>query len=349
MTTKFHIMDVTLRDGGYVFNFQYTPELITNIVSCLAESGLEYIEIGHGVSIGAQENNIPTTIGDEEFAKTAYEVKENSKIGMIALPAMATLDQIKKLVPHLDFIRVGINIDAIHNHIDYLKTCKQLGLQVFVQMIRSTALPTTRILNGAKQAESAGVDVIYLVDSAGRFLPDETFDTIEQLTQKIKTPIGFHGHNHLGLANANALAALKAGAQWIDASLLGAGRGAGNVQLEALLIALEKMGLDHGLNTQSLINFAEILVRPLSSEIRGIYRHDLMAARAGVDLYPLDVYQSLARELECELWDIAEAIRQIPNVVEVNPEHIRLVIVRLGKKPKDVFKNLGWTLPEDYS
>ena len=342
-----HIMDVTLRDGSYMTHFQITCDQAANIASCLDEAGLQYIEIGHGISVGAKEYGISSISHDVEYAKSVANVVRRAKIGMLALPHIATIEQMEPLAPYLDFIRIGTNIDNVRECSKFIKQCRSFDLEIFFQMIRSSSFSVSKITYAAQQVEEMDVDVIYVVDTAGRLLPDETKNCITHLKEKIKKPIGFHAHNHLGLALANSLAAIDAGCDWVDASLLGMGRGAGNAQLEALLILLEKKNIDHTIDLKQILNFTEILVRPLSPDIKGLHAHDLMAARAGVDLYPFEVYLSLARELGCEIWDIAEEIRKIPNVVELTLEHMGLIISRRGKDPEKVMKNLGWTRPKD--
>ncbi|WP_455477515.1 hypothetical protein [Bartonella sp. B41] len=90
----------------------------------------------------------------------------------------------------------------------------------------------------AIEAVNCGANIFYLADSNGSLLPD----TIRKLVQKIKsiTPleVGFHVHDDLGMAMANSIAAVEAGANFIDSSLMGMGKGTGNLTLELWLALL---------------------------------------------------------------------------------------------------------------
>lgn len=74
----------------------------------------------------------------------------------------------------------------------------------------------------------------------------------------LKIPVGFHAHNNLGMAVANSIAALEAGAKILDATARGFGAGAGNTQLEVLIAVLEKMGFVTGINLYKMLDAAEI-------------------------------------------------------------------------------------------
>ena len=331
-----HILDCTLRDGSYVIGFQFTCEQVENIVGCLAACGLEWIELGHGQALGS-----PAKETDLDYAKVARKAASKTKIGMLADARATKLEQLDPLKPYLDFIRIGVNVNKTHEAIPMIHHAKSLGFIVSVQMYRSSALPPPQVLEQAQAIDDLGVDVIYFVDTSGRLLPPQVTEHIQLLKSSLKTPIGFHGHDHLGLALANSLAAIQAGCDWVDATLMGMGRDAGNTQLEALVIALEKMGYPHSIDIKSLMTTAEALIAPLSPEIRGIKVKDLMASRLGMDLYPYELYVRLAAELGCEVWDVVEALRKIPNLIHINVPTLTAVIKELGGNVNQVLKNLG--------
>src|SRR5699024_715597 len=83
-------------------------------------------------------------------------------------------------------------------------------------------------------------DVLYLVDSYGGSFPHEVKRVAEQLKPRLDCQLGFHGHNNLETALTNTLAALKAGVEYVDGTILGMGRGAGNLKTELLLTVLSK-------------------------------------------------------------------------------------------------------------
>lgn len=102
-----------------------------------------------------------------------------------------------------------------------------------------------RLVEEALKMESYGADAVYATDSAGAMLPIDVTEKISALKKNLKIPIGHHSHNNLGLAMANSLAAIEAGATYIDGSLSGLGAGAGNTSTETLVGVLNRMNIDH--------------------------------------------------------------------------------------------------------
>lgn len=93
-----------------------------------------------------------------------------------------------------------------------------------------------------KRARDVGVRIVYVVDTTGTFLPEDARRYVEALRGASDVSVGFHGHNNLAMAVANTLEAFDAGADFLDGTLMGFGRGAGNCQIECLVAALQRRG-----------------------------------------------------------------------------------------------------------
>ncbi len=112
--------------------------------------------------------------------------------------------------------------------------------------------------------ESYGCDCVYVVDSAGAMLPPDAAARVAALKGALRTAaVGFHAHNNLGLGVGNTLAALEAGADWVDGTLRGLGAGAGNAATELLAAVLDRMGLNPGVDVFRLLAAAEFVVAPM--------------------------------------------------------------------------------------
>jgi len=107
-------------------------------------------------------------------------------------------------------------------------------------------------------------------------LPDEVAEYVRVLGNGLDAEIGFHGHNNLLLANANSLAAVKAGASVVDTTLLGMGRGGGNAQTETMLVVLEKAGFPTGINPLDVSKIAERYVSPKPARLKGANELELI-------------------------------------------------------------------------
>lgn len=83
------VLDTTVRDGSYAVNFQYTDDDVRRIVGDLDAAGIPYIEIGHGVTIGAAAAQGPAAHTDEEYFRAARSVVRNARLGAVIVPALA--------------------------------------------------------------------------------------------------------------------------------------------------------------------------------------------------------------------------------------------------------------------
>jgi hypothetical protein len=111
--------------------------------------------------------------------------------------------------------------------------------------------------------EDYGVDVLCVVDSAGGMMPGDLERYFGAIRRRSEIPLGFHGHNNLGLAMAHTLKAVELGAAVVDSSLQGLGRSSGNAPTEQLLVALARMGRDTGIDPIAVMDIGAKYIRPL--------------------------------------------------------------------------------------
>src|SRR5690625_5714039 len=132
--------------------------------------------------------------------------------------------------------------------------------------------PTRVLVEQAKKFAEDGAEIVYLVDSAGALLPFEVTEKIKALKNELSIEIGFHGHNNLSLAMANTLAAVEAGATYVDGSLRALGAGSGNTQTEVMVAVFERYGYETGINLYDVMDVANNVVAsymPRPQEITG--------------------------------------------------------------------------------
>jgi 4-hydroxy 2-oxovalerate aldolase len=139
---------------------------------------------------------------------------------------------------------------------------KEMGLEAVGFLMMSHMRPPELLAEQALLMESYGADCVYVVDSAGALLPEGAAARVRALKQALKIQVGFHAHNNLGLAIGNTLAAVEAGADQVDGCLRGLGAGAGNAATELIAAALDKLGLNPGVDVFQLLDAAEFVVAP---------------------------------------------------------------------------------------
>lgn len=127
-----------------------------------------------------------------------------------------------------------------------------------------------------------GAQAVCLFDSAGHFLPRDVAARVAAITAAVDVPVAFHGHNNLGMAVANSVAAVEAGARVIDACARGFGAGAGNTQLEVLVAVLERLGHPTGIDLRLLADAADLAEQTLMPAPPTIDSASLASGLAGV-------------------------------------------------------------------
>lgn len=276
------LLECTLRDGSYVLDFQFTEADTESIGGALDHAGFPYIEVGHGVGLGASEQgkNVAAAT-DIEYMQAAARSIKRGKWGMFCIPGVAKLDHLRQAADAgMDFVRIGTDLGKIDTSAPFIDLARSLGMEVFANFMKSYALAPADFGKLAAKSANFGSQLVYLVDSAGGMLPNEIRGYIHATRAEAPgVALGFHGHNNLGLAVANSLVCAEEGVEMIDTSLQGFGRSAGNTPTEQLLGALDRAGFTSELNLIEVMHMGETLVRPLI-ERRGLSSLDMTAGLA---------------------------------------------------------------------
>jgi 4-hydroxy 2-oxovalerate aldolase len=169
------ILECTLRDGSYVIDFQFTQADTESIGSALDNAGFPYIEVGHGIGLGATEQgkNVAAAT-DLEYMQAAARSIKKGKWGMFCIPGIATLDQVRAAADQgMDFIRIGTEVTRTDSSAPFIDLARSLGMEVFANFMKSYALDPTGFGRLAARSAGFGAQLVYLVDSAGGMLPSE--------------------------------------------------------------------------------------------------------------------------------------------------------------------------------
>ncbi|PCI42156.1 MAG: hypothetical protein COB46_01190 [Rhodospirillaceae bacterium] len=236
-----HVLDTTLRDGNYVIDFNFTADDVEKIVRGLDCSGLPLIEVGHGLGINASSVCSPAAETDIAYIEAARKGVQKAKIAMFCIPGIAKLQDLKAcLKAGLDVVRIGVDIDNYSHAEKYVEEARKHGVEVFVNLMKVYTEPPSGLLEISKNIQAYGASVLYLADSAGCMLPQEVEKYVNSVRTGCSIPVGFHAHNNLGLGMANALAAVDAGATYIDTTLMGMGRSSGNPPTETFVALMQR-------------------------------------------------------------------------------------------------------------
>lgn len=246
-------LDTTVRDGSYAFNFNYSCEDILKITRLLKKSGVSYIEIGNGVSVGAEYPDAKHS--DCEYIECLQEeMGGQASFGAIYIPEVSDMGILKYCKSMgLKFIRIGEVSNEIDNVLPYIEEIKKIGFQkVFLQVIKTNLVSPQEMGRLAKRAEEYGTDVIYIVDSNGVMTPHEVAAYLYEIKKQSGLKAGFHGHDNCGCALINSYEFIKCGGDFVDVTLAGIGRGPGNTRFEDLLQLMRKEGCHTGIDIHGI-------------------------------------------------------------------------------------------------
>ncbi len=274
------ILDVTLRDGSYLIDFQFTAEDTATIAAALESIGFRWIEVGHGLGLNAsQAGKGMAAATDEEYMEASAEALADAKWGMFFIPGIGRHEDIRLAAKYgMSFIRIGTNVTEAAQAEPYIALAKELGLVVSYNAMKSYAVTPAEFGNVVAQVQHWGADIACLVDSAGSMDPDSVAAYLRGAKAESSSRLGFHGHDNLSLAMANTLRAIEEGAVLVDSSLQGMGRSAGNTVTEVLVAILQRRGSMRHIDLKAAMDVGQGLIQPLLGK-RGV---DPMAVTGGL-------------------------------------------------------------------
>jgi 4-hydroxy 2-oxovalerate aldolase len=292
---KLHVIDTTLRDGSHAVSHSYTVEQVTAIAAGLDEAGVDLIELSHGDGITGSTYNYGFSGVDEKvLIEAASGVVKNAKLTILLLPGIGTIEDLKVFKElGAGAVRVATHVTEADISAQHIAAAKDMDMMAVGFLMMVHMAEPEKIVEQALLMESYGADYINLADSAGHLLPEEVAVRVKAVADAVKIPVGFHAHNNLSLAVANTLAAIDAGASYVDATLRGIGAGAGNTQLEVLAGVLDRKGIENDLDFYKLMDIAEDVVEPIMQRPQVIRTGPLMLGYAGVySSFLLHVYRA---------------------------------------------------------
>jgi 4-hydroxy-2-oxovalerate/4-hydroxy-2-oxohexanoate aldolase len=249
-------------------------------------AGMPLIEVTHGDGLGGASVNYGFPAhSDEEYLKAVVPKMKNAKISALLLPGIGTVDHLKMARDcGVSTIRVATHCTEADVSEQHIGMAAKMEMDTVGFLMMAHMVSPEKILEQAKLMVSYGANCIYATDSAGYMLPDDVTARIGLLRAELpkEVEIGFHGHHNMGMAIANSLAAIEAGASRIDGSVAGLGAGAGNTPLEVFCAVLDRMGVETGVDLYKIMDVAEDLIVPIMDQPIRVDRNALTLGYAGV-------------------------------------------------------------------
>jgi 4-hydroxy 2-oxovalerate aldolase len=272
------LYDVTLRDGNHALRHSLNSQFVKQYCQLAEESQVWAIEVGHGNGLGASSFLVgKSEYSDFDLISQARQSLNKVLLGVHAIPGFATLK--KDLIPAVnlgvDIFRIATHVteaDTAEKHIEYLAS---QNLLVHGVLMMSHMIDEDKLIDQVRLMKKYGATAVILMDSAGYFLPQDVSNRVDRIKQNLDIQVGFHAHNNLGSAVANAMSAINAGASLVDGASMGLGAGAGNAQLENIVATFNRSGkieveLNNFLRMSEIVenNYPDQLPRPNSSSVQ---------------------------------------------------------------------------------
>ena len=246
------ILDCTLRDGGYYNNWCFSRELVDAYLAAMGKSGVDLVEIGFRNF--PQDNFLgPYAYSTESFLKT-LTIPESITLGVM-IDAKTVLSRGEVVEAAIDelfipasqsvvkLVRVAAHFTEVEQCQPVVARLKELGYIVGLNMMQAAGKPAEQITALSQQVDSwQAVDMLYFADSFGSMDFAEVTRVTEAMQAGWPGELGIHTHNNKSMAVQNTLHAISLGINYLDATVLGMGRGAGNAELEILLCELMHSG-----------------------------------------------------------------------------------------------------------
>lgn len=245
---KFNILDCTFRDGGYYNRWNFPHNVVQNQINICSKLKIEYLEIGF------RFYNLDNTFGDNASSSIDYiksfKIPNNLKISVMSNASDLILAhkkrQLHKLYPgkktdnHVDLVRIACHFNEFSKLKNIIKLLIKNEYNIGLNLMQISNYTLDEIYSFIDFCNNNLISICYFADSLGSLDNSRTKLIANLFKKESKIPFGVHLHDNLGLALSNSIVAVKNGAQYVDASVTGMGRGPGNTILEELIIEREK-------------------------------------------------------------------------------------------------------------
>ena len=243
-----NLLDCTLRDGGYNNNWDFSQKLVNEYLKTMSKVGIKYVELGFRSFLSStfrgsnwyttdsyiNSLKIPTNLKIVVMVNASQIINQKNLINSINL----LFNQKKK--SKVDLVRIASHFSEIDKTLIIVKQLKKLGYEVAVNLMQISEQNDEKILNISKKLSLSPVDIVYFADSLGSMKYPQIDKVIRNIKFYWKGPLGVHMHNNLNQGLLNNIHCLNKKIEWIDSTIMGMGRGAGNAATEYFLIEYKK-------------------------------------------------------------------------------------------------------------
>ena len=237
------VVDATIRDGGLCNNFRFDDKFIKDLYQANVKAGVDYMEFGYKASkeiFNEDDFGKWKFCNDSDIRKIVGDNKTGLKIAVMA--DVGRTDFQKDIIPKkdspIDLVRIATYINTIPAAVEMIENCAKKGYETTINIMAVSKANTDDVKTALDILGQSPVNAFYIVDSYGALYPEQSRKLANlycEYADKYGKSVGIHAHNNQQLAFANTIEAMTQGVSYLDATVDGMGRGAGNCALELLL------------------------------------------------------------------------------------------------------------------
>ncbi|NJQ04664.1 hypothetical protein [Streptomyces lonarensis] len=261
------VLDCTLRDGGYYTNWEFDDALVRDYLALCPQLGVDVVELGYarfreggwgpyGDLPGPLTPQLAAVLPDGNGLRFAVMVDASEFTGLPQGKVGQLLsDRLADSALPVDLVRVAVRYNRVAGCVEAVRSLREAGFGVCLNLMQIDLADEEETDACVGAAQRMGpLEALYLADSLGSLRPERTVRLVRRFRDGLGAPVGIHAHENQGFALHNTLVAAAEGATWLDATVHGMGRGAGNTRTEQLLAAL-------GADADTLQPLQELIVR----------------------------------------------------------------------------------------
>jgi 4-hydroxy 2-oxovalerate aldolase len=247
-TQNLKLLDCTLRDGGYYNNWNFDIKKANKYLKSSYSANIDIIELGFKF-LEKNQNYGPFAFVDTKLIKKIPKNKKTKIAIMINADDFLKikgnyktyLNKLFKKKSDLEIIRIAVRFKDYKMIMKYINHLKSLNYKICFNLMQINNISATKLKKCLRDLKlSKSVDVFYFADSFGNLTPLDVKKICKIIKKNWDKEIGIHSHDNCGLALRNCIEAFKSGVTWIDGTIQGMGRGAGNAKTENLLNYFKK-------------------------------------------------------------------------------------------------------------
>ncbi|MBI2926655.1 MAG: aldolase catalytic domain-containing protein [Verrucomicrobia bacterium] len=303
------VLDCTIRDGGLMNDHHFTDETVKAVYTACVAAGIDYMEIGYKASrkgIKAGEHGCWKYCLEEDIRRIVGDNPTSLKLSVMA--DAERCDYHEDIPPKkesvIDMVRVATYISQIPTAIEMVKDAHDKGYETTVNVMAASTVPDRELNEGLELLAASEAKSIYVVDSFGALYSEQVQYLVKKYLHYCKASgkeVGVHMHNNLQLAYSNTIEGIILGANMLDATMAGLGRGAGNCAMELLIGFLHNPKYD----LRPVLECVQNHIEPMRSKL--LWGYDLPYLLTGLlNQHPRSAIKFKEAELKGEKGDVLD-------------------------------------------